>query len=102
MGLFSRKKPKIKISSAKKDGFSGWVKCTHCTELIHANELGVNLNCCPKCSYHYRLPAEDRIRLLTDENGFEELFVDIYPKDPLEFVDTEPYIERLKAAKRSR
>ena len=99
MGLFSRKKPKIKVSSTKKDGFSGWVKCTQCTELIHANELGENLNCCPKCSYHYRLPADERIRLLTDENGFEELFSQIYPKDPLGFVDTEGYVERLKAAK---
>lgn len=99
MGLFSRKKPKIKVTSTKKDGFSGWLKCTHCSELIHANELSSNLNCCPKCSYHYRLSAEDRIHLLTDENGFEELFQNIYPKDALGFVDTEAYIDRLKAAK---
>lgn len=99
MGLFSRKKPKIKISSTKKDGFSGWIKCTRCTELIHAHELGTNLNCCPKCSYHYRLPVEERIRLLTDEGGFEELFVNIYPVDSLHFVDTEPYVNRLKAAR---
>jgi acetyl-CoA carboxylase carboxyl transferase subunit beta len=99
LGLFSRKKPKIKVSSTKKDGFSGWLKCTHCSELIHANELSTNLNCCPKCSYHYRLSAEDRVRLLTDENGFEELFGNIYPKDALGFVDTEAYLDRLKAAK---
>jgi acetyl-CoA carboxylase carboxyl transferase subunit beta len=99
MGLFSRKKPKIKVTSTKKDGFSGWLKCTHCSELIHANELSSNLNCCPKCSYHYRLSADDRVRLLTDENSFEELFKDIYPKDVLGFVDTEAYIGRLQAAK---
>ena len=99
MGLFSRRKPKIKVSSTKKDGFSGWLKCTHCSELIHANELSSNVNCCPKCSYHYRLSAEDRIRLLTDENGFEEVFSQIYPKDALGFVDSEAYIDRLKAAK---
>jgi acetyl-CoA carboxylase carboxyl transferase subunit beta len=99
MGLFSRKKPKIKVTSIKKDGFSGWLKCTHCSELIHANELSSNLNCCPKCFYHYRLSADDRVRLLTDENGFEELFKQIYPKDALGFVDTESYIDRLRAAK---
>ncbi len=99
MGLFSRKKPKIKVTSTKKDGFSGWLKCTHCSELIHANEMSSNLNCCPKCSYHYRLSADDRIRLLTDEGGFEELFSYIYPTDALGFVDTEPYVERLQAAK---
>lgn len=95
MGLFSRK-PKIKITSTKKDGFSGWLKCTHCSELIHANELTSNLNCCPKCSYHYRLSVEERIRLLTDE--FEDLFLHMCPKDILGFVDTEPYGSRLKAA----
>jgi acetyl-CoA carboxylase carboxyl transferase subunit beta len=98
MGLFSRGKPKIKISSTKKDGFSGWLKCTHCSELIHANELNDNLNCCPKCSYHYRLSAQDRIKLLTDSDGFSELFVNIFPKDPLNFVDTESYKNRLIAA----
>ncbi len=96
MGLFG-KKPKIKISSTKKDSFSGWLKCTHCNELIHANELTANLNCCPKCSYHYRLSVEDRIRLLTDE--FQELFSNIFPEDVLNFVDTEPYKDRLKSAK---
>ena len=99
MGLFSRKKPKIKVTSTKKDGFSGWLKCAGCSELIHANELSANLNCCPKCSYHYRLSVEGRIALLTDENSFEELFADIYPTDALTFVDTEPYINRLKASK---
>lgn len=99
MGLFSRRKPKIKVTSTKKDGFSGWLKCTHCSELIHANELSSNLNCCPKCSYHYRLSADDRVRLLTDEGSFEELFCQMFPKDPLSFVDTEPYLDRLRAAK---
>ena len=99
MGLFSRKKPKIKVTSTKKDGFSGWLKCAGCGELIHASELGSNMNCCPKCSYHYRLSAEDRIVLLTDEGSFEELFCGIYPTDALGFVDTETYVNRLKASK---
>lgn len=98
MGLFSRKKPKIKVSSTKKDGFSGWLKCTHCSELIHANELSSNLNCCPKCSYHYRLSVEDRIRLLSDEATFRELFCSLEPKDVLDFVDSEAYVDRLKSA----
>jgi acetyl-CoA carboxylase carboxyl transferase subunit beta len=98
MGLFGRSKPKIKISSTKKDGFSGWLKCTHCSELIHANELQGNLNCCPKCNYHYRLPVFDRVSLLTDEEGFTELFTNIYPQDPLKFSDLEAYKDRLKLA----
>lgn len=98
MGLFSRK-PKIKVQTSKKDGFSGWLKCTHCNELIHANELEQNNNCCPKCDYHYRLLSDERVRSLADEGSFEELFTDILPVDSLKFVDTEPYATRLVSAK---
>lgn len=99
MGLFSRDKDKIKIQSTKKDGFSGWLKCTHCHELIHTKELEQNINCCPKCDYHYRLSVTDRIATLADEGSFEEKFTDLTPIDRLNFVDTEPYTQRLVNAK---
>lgn len=99
MGLFSRSKPKIKIQTTKKDGYSGWLKCTHCNELIHANQLEQNLNSCPKCDYHYRLGVEERIATLADPNTFQELFANIQPVDTLGFVDSEPYVERLESAK---
>lgn len=99
MGLFSRSKPKIKIQSSKRDGFSGWLKCTHCNELIHVNELEQNMNCCPKCDYHYRLAVDDRIRSLADPDTFKEHFKNLHPTDSLHFADTEPYSERLKNAK---
>lgn len=98
MGLFSRNKPKIKVQTTKKDGFSGWVKCSGCSELVHANELQQNLNCCPKCNYHYRLTLSQRISLLCDEETFQELFTDVKPVDSLQFVDTQPYTERLEEA----
>lgn len=98
MGLFSRDKPKIKIQTTKKDGFSGWLKCTHCNELIHANELEHNQNCCPKCEYHYRLPTEERIKSLSDHDSFQVLFDDLQPIDALNFVDTEPYPQRIANA----
>lgn len=99
MGLFSRKKPKIKIQTTKKDSYSGWIKCTHCNELIHANELEKNYSCCPKCDYHYRLDVEERIALLADADTFKELYGDLESADILHFIDTEPYPERLKNAK---
>lgn len=99
MGLFSRSKPKIKVQTTKKDGFSGWLKCTHCNELIHTNELQQNSNCCPKCDYHYRLSADERLKSLVDEDSFQELFTDTLPVDVLKFVDTESYAERLNLAK---
>lgn len=98
MGLFSRNKPKIKVQTTKKDGFSGWVKCSGCSELIHANELQHNLNCCPKCNYHYRLSLKQRIDLLTDVGTFVEYFSDIGPVDAISFIDTESYKDRLSSA----
>jgi len=98
MGLFSRHKPKIKVQTTKKDGFSGWVKCTECQELIHASEIQKNLHCCPKCNHHYRLSAPQRIELLTDEGSFVEWGTEYMPIDPLHFQDTEAYSERIKIA----
>lgn len=101
MGLFSRSKPKIKVQSTKKDSFSGWVKCTYCNELIHANELKENQHCCPKCDYHYRMTGLQRVELLADVETFQEMFTHFRPKDALQFVDTEAYSDRLKRAAES-
>jgi acetyl-CoA carboxylase carboxyl transferase subunit beta len=100
MGLFSRGKPKIKVQSSRKDSFSGWLKCTECDQLVHDKELEKTLQCCPKCSHHYRLGARDRLALLTDEGTFEELFENVRPVDALNFVDSEPYPDRLAAAQK--
>lgn len=102
MRLFSRDKPKIKIETEKADGFSGWLKCTNCQEMIHTNELTGNNNCCPKCDCHYRITVKKRLELLVDQKSFVELFQNITPLDALEFVDREAYPDRLeKAAKKS-
>ena len=98
--LFTRHQPKIKIDVTKKDGFSGWVKCIKCEEMIHENELYDNHNCCPKCNHHYRLSAIQRIKLLADQKTFKELFSEIIPLDPLNFIDSESYKERLAKAKK--
>lgn len=98
--LFKRHKPKINPDSIKKDGFSGWIKCTKCEEMVHANELQEYLNCCPKCDHHYRLSATQRMHQLADKGTFTELFTHISPVNPLEFVDSETYQDRLKRAKK--
>lgn len=101
MGLFSRKKPNIKVQTTKRDGYSGWLKCSHCNELIHEQELQKNLNCCPKCDYHYRIGVKDRLEQLLDEDSFKEIFSDLRPLDPLEFVDSVPYPDRIERAEKT-
>ncbi len=98
MGLFSWRKSKIKVESKKSDQFSGWVQCAKCLELIHTTELKGQNYCCPKCGYHYRLSAKQRIALLADENSFEEKFSHLKPIDSLNFEDTKKYPKRLQEA----
>lgn len=81
------------------DGTPGlWVKCVHCDSQILKTELEDNLMVCPHCDYHFRINARTRISQLFDEGSFEEFFKGVKPTDPLNFVDTESYADRLKKA----
>ena len=73
-----------------------WVKCQGCREIIYSKELQRSLRICPKCGYHFRIDALERIRLLLDE-GYNELFADVKPADPLAFKDSKKYKDRLKS-----
>ena len=72
-----------------------WVKCDSCKEIVYSKELERSARICPKCGHHFRIGAEARIQLLLDE-GWEELYTEISPADPLAFKDTKPYKDRLK------
>lgn len=75
-----------------------WTKCVHCDAQLLKEDLVKNDMVCPVCDYHFRINARTRIKQLFDENSFEELFSEIKPDDPLEFVDTESYKDRIKKA----
>ncbi|MBQ3310729.1 acetyl-CoA carboxylase carboxyltransferase subunit beta [bacterium] len=76
-----------------------WTKCVHCGAQITNKDLQENMMVCPECDYHFRIGARERIEQLFDKNTFNELFTDVLPADPLEFVDTESYKDRLVKAK---
>jgi acetyl-CoA carboxylase carboxyl transferase subunit beta len=78
-----------------------WSKCPKCSTILYNKELSRNDYVCTKCSYHFRLNAQQRIDLLCDRNSFEELAADLRTTDPLSFKDSKRYRERLKAAERS-
>lgn len=75
-----------------------WTKCVHCDAQLLKKDIEDNQMVCPVCEYHFRVNARARINQLFDEGSFEELFSDIKPTDPLDFVDTESYKDRLNAA----
>ncbi len=74
-----------------------WMRCPQCKATIFRKEAEARLNVCPECTYHFYLPARDRIAQLLDADSFEEWFTDLRPCDPLEFKDRLPYAERLQA-----
>ncbi|MBI4823354.1 MAG: acetyl-CoA carboxylase carboxyltransferase subunit beta [Nitrospirae bacterium] len=94
------KKPKGTTLKAVKIPEGLWVKCDGCKEIIYKKEIDRNLMVCPKCNYHFRINAGERIKLLVDENSFEETSPDILSDDPLSFKDAIPYKERLKENQR--
>jgi acetyl-CoA carboxylase carboxyl transferase subunit beta len=73
-----------------------WTRCDGCREIVYSKELEKNLRICPKCGHHFRIDAPARIALLLDEPEPTELFAGITPADPLRFVDTKPYADRLR------
>ncbi len=73
-----------------------WIKCNNCKEIIYKKEVDRNLQVCPKCKYHFRITASERLKLLIDSGSLQEFADDILPNDPLKFKDTKPYSERLK------
>lgn len=75
-----------------------WTKCVHCDSQLLKKDIEDNQMVCPVCDYHFRVNARTRIKQLFDEGSFEELFSEVKPTDPLEFVDTESYKDRLSAA----
>jgi len=77
-----------------------WTKCVHCDSQLLRKDIEENDMVCPVCDYHFRVNARTRIKQLFDEGSFEELFSEIKPTDPLEFVDTESYKDRLSAAQK--
>ena len=77
-----------------------WTKCVHCDSQLLKQDIEDNQMVCPVCDYHFRVNARTRIKQLFDEGSFEELFTEVKPTDPLEFVDTESYKDRLEAAQK--
>ena len=77
-----------------------WVKCPDCGQALYKKDLDGNLQVCPKCSHHFRLSANDRLAMLFD-GPWVEHDRDLASTDPLNFIDTKPYSQRLRTAQES-
>jgi len=75
-----------------------WVKCDQCGQILYNKELSRNFKVCPKCRFHFRLSAPERLRMLFDDEKYVELESDLRSTDPLKFRDSKRYRDRLKEA----
>ena len=101
-GWLSRIAPGVRNLVAKRETPENlWVKCPDTGEMIYRSDLEAALWVTPS-GHHMRIGAEQRLRYTFDNGHYEKLEA---PKgvvdDPLKFPDTKPYMERLKAARKS-
>ena len=101
MKLFSRQSQGAS-RAAKRDIPTGlWTKCEACGQLIYNKALEENLHVCPKCDFHFPLPARQRLQLTVDEGTFEEWDAELRPLDPLSFDVPEPYPVKVQEAQKA-
>ena len=99
MNWFRRLIPSIgtfKSKSKVPDGL--WSSCKKCESVLYAPELEKSLFVCPKCDYHLRIGARQRLDMFLDNSNYSEIAPDLTTKDPLKFKDSKHYTSRIKEA----
>ena len=90
-------KPKLSALVKRKEVPENlWNNCPTCGNMIHHKDLKENLRVCISCNYHFRMSAEDRIKILFFNEKFNEIELDSINDDPLNFNDKKKYKDRLK------
>ena len=90
-------KPKLSALVKRKDVPENlWQNCPSCGNMIHHKDLKENLRVCNTCNHHFRMSADDRIKLLFSKDETKEIELDKISDDPLNFSDKKKYKDRLK------
>ena len=78
-----------------------WVKCQKCDAQLYRAELERNFKVCPKCNFHMRIGARERLNFFLDTERQSEIAESISSVDPLKFKDTKKYSDRISQAKKT-
>lgn len=104
MGWLNKLPQKIKraVGADKKTVPEGlWIKCPSCQSVLYRKDLEDNAEVCPKCSYHNRIGARERLEQLLDTEMRFEIGANVLPTDPLKFKDSKSYAERIKESQKT-
>lgn len=91
------KLPKLNDKDRKVRTEGLWQKCEGCRQIIWKKDLETNWNVCTKCGAHSRIDAVTRLKLLLDDGEYTRRDTELRSSDPLGFVDSKPYSERLRS-----
>jgi len=67
--------------------------------MLYNKQLEKSHRVCGKCGHHFRLRIAERLATLVDEGSFHERDGGLESVDPLGFVDSKPYPDRLTQAR---
>jgi acetyl-CoA carboxylase carboxyl transferase subunit beta len=97
MAWFKRTKENITTESQeKKDMEEGmWTKCPNCGEIMHKTQWENNFYLCTKCDFHFRIGSQEYFKIIFDDGKFKEFDKKVRSLDPLGFVDSKKYKDRL-------
>jgi len=91
--------PKDEEKTVRTEGL--FTKCGNCSGFIWKKDLEANEKVCPKCNYHLKINARERLRMLYDDGAYETYDDDLISTDPLKFEDRQPYSQRLVEMRQS-
>ncbi len=92
------KKPEKGESKVRTEGL--WFKCDACRQIIWKKTLEESLHVCPKCGFHFRVDAATRLGMLFD-GPWKTFDAGLVSTNPLDFVDSKSYRDRLAAMQRA-
>ena len=78
-----------------------WVKCDGCKEILYRKELAANKYVCEHCGFHFRIGANDYVKLLTDEGTWQVHDANLKSTDPLKFAAKKKYKDSLHDAEKN-
>lgn len=99
MAWFKNLKSGVFSTTEKRDTpINLWVQCDNCKETVYKKELDKTLSVCPHCGNHFRMGANEYIKMLLDEGSFQEMDANLETNDPLKFAAKKKYKDSLSAA----
>src|SRR5579875_1815819 len=106
MPWFTRQKPSVESGpaaegekSVRTEGL--WQKCDSCGQIVWRKAVEENMHTCPNCGHHFRIGAAERLRQLFDDGVYTAHDSHLQSSDPLKFVDSKPYAQRLEEMRKS-